>query len=282
MTDHNRQKKIALISDITGFGRCAFTVQLPVISMLRVQCCPVPTAILSNHTAFESHYMADFTPHMEEYIEQWKKLDLQFSGICTGFLGSSEQIRIVRGFIEDFRSRNTIVIVDPVMGDNGKAYKTCTEDICSGMAELVRHADITLPNVTEACILTGRKYKEHWRIAELLEMARQIADLGPGKVVITGIPQGSFIANFCYQKNGSDDFYSIVKAEKVGTSRFGTGDIYSAIISADAVNGMPLERSVRRASSFIKKCIIRSGEMDIPLTDGVCLEEVLHLLRYEG
>ncbi|MBR2121420.1 MAG: pyridoxamine kinase [Lachnospiraceae bacterium] len=275
MTDngsHNKQKKIALVSDVTGFGRCAAAIQLPVISALKVQCCLLPTAVLSNHTAFEDHFMMDLTPQLPAYIEQWKKLGLEFEGICTGFLGSAAQADIISGFIDGFRTERTIVVVDPVMGDHGKAYKTCTADVCEKMKDLVRKADIALPNVTEACILTGTEYREDFKIKELTGLAAEISASGPEKVVITGISQGSFIANLCYSRDGSA---VLVRTKRVSSSRFGTGDIFSAIISADAVNGVSLERSVRRAADFIRKCILKTEDMDLPLTDGVCFEELL-------
>ena len=112
---HNHQKKIALINDMTGFGRCSIAVALPVISMLRVQCCALPTAIFSNHTGFESFYYQDYTDHMQPSINEWKKLGLEFSGICTGFLGSARQIAIVSDFIRDFKRPDNLVIIDPVM-----------------------------------------------------------------------------------------------------------------------------------------------------------------------
>ena len=120
MTSHNHQKKIAVINDISGFGRCSIAVSLPIISMLKVQCCPLPTSIFSNHTGFPSFFFEDFTKNMEPYMEEWKKLDLKFNGISTGFLGSAKQIRIVQEFISEFKSKDTLVIVDPVMGDYGK------------------------------------------------------------------------------------------------------------------------------------------------------------------
>ncbi len=104
---HNNQKKIAVINDYSGFGRCSIAVALPIISVMKVQCCPVPTSIFSNHTGFESFYYEDFTGHMQRYIDEWKKLELQFDGICTGFLGSSEQISIVERFLEDFKRQET-------------------------------------------------------------------------------------------------------------------------------------------------------------------------------
>ena len=273
---HNHQKKIALINDFSGFGRCSIAVELPIISKLKVQCCPLPTSIFSNHTGFPSHFMEDFTPNMEDFIAEWKKLSLSFSGISTGFLGSADQIRIVSNFITDFRTKDTVVIVDPVMGDYGKPYPTYTEDMCRRMKELVKYADIITPNLTEACILTDTPYKEQVKTSEILELVKKLSDLGPSKVVITGIPQKSYICNFCYEEGKEPAF---VKTHKVGQSRSGTGDIFAAIISADAVNGIPFNDSVKKASLFIKKCILSSIELDIPLTDGVCFEEVLDKLK---
>ena len=150
LTDHNRQNKIALINDMSGFGRCSIAVALPIISHMRIQCCPVPTSIFSNHTGFAEFFFEDYTPKMEEYISNWKKIDLRFSGILSGFLGSKEQIRIVEKFIQDFRTEDTVVIIDPVMGENGKPYPTYTEEMCQEMKQLVKYADVLTPNLTEA------------------------------------------------------------------------------------------------------------------------------------
>lgn len=216
--NHNQQKKIALINDFTGFGRCSIAVQLPVISMMKVQCCAVPTAIFSDHTAYDSFYCTDYTAEMEPYIEEWKKLGLKFQGICTGFLGSEEQIRIVGEFIHTFKEKDTTVVVDPVMGDGGKRYATYTEEMCRKMSEVVQYADIVVPNVTEACLLTGTQYKEEWSSGELERLAEQIAGSGPAKVVITGIEKKNHVANLCYEKGAG---YEMIQTEKIGSPRFG-------------------------------------------------------------
>ena len=282
--NHNKQKKIALINDYSGFGRCSVAVQLPIISAMKVQCCPVPTSIFSNHTGFPDFYYYDFTKHLSRYIEMWEKLDLHFKGIATGFLGSSRQIAIVSDFIERFRSPDTVVLVDPVMGDYGSKYPTYTDTMCREMKKLVSCADIVTPNLTEACLLSGVPYRDKWKLTELYALAESIADLGPSKVVITGIPQRSFLCNLCLERHPENDTASrseihIFKTHKVGTSRSGTGDIFSAILAADAVNGVPFAASVRKASGFIKKCILKAVEMDIPVTDGVPFEEVLYSLK---
>ncbi len=303
----SRQKKAAVINDISGYGRCAITVALPIISKLKVQCCPVPTSIFSNHTGFPTYYFDDYTERMQPFIEQWKKLGLKFDGIQTGFLGSKKQIEIVSGFIRDFRQEETIVVVDPIMGDNGKSYATYTEEMCQEMRRLVTLADIITPNLTEACILTGTGYhEEKWKMKEIRKLAMELRRMGPKKVVITGIPQGEYIANYCCEAfaGGSESSIDIqgdgepgiqtnyqpgvqdlgagerlLRTMKVGTQRCGTGDIFAAIITADAVNGVAFDVSVKKASNFIKKSILKSIEMEIPLTDGVCFEEILDTLK---
>ncbi len=273
---HNNQNKIALINDFTGFGRCSIAVALPVISMLRVQCCPVPTSIFSNHTGFDSFFFDDYTEKMEPYIREWRKLGLSFDGICSGFLGSKEQIQVVARFFQEFKREDNQIIVDPVMGDNGRPYATYTPELCEEMGKLAAYADILTPNVTEACILTGTPYQEKFPLREYERMAERLSGMGPEKVVITGIVQGDFIANYCYERGQAP---RVLRSHKVGTQRSGTGDIFTAIIAADAVNGVDFQTSVKKASRFIKKCILKSIELEIPLTDGVCFEEVLWTLR---
>ena len=147
------------------------------------------------------------------------------------------------------------------------------------MKELVHYADILTPNMTEACILTDTPYEDKkWHLSEIEAMAEKLSKAGPSKIVITGITQGQYVANFCHEAGKSS---RVLRTHRIGTSRSGTGDIFTAIIAADAVNGVPFDRSVKKASNFIKKCIQRSIELDIPLTDGVCFEEVLHTLKYD-
>lgn len=271
------QKKIAIINDISGFGRCSVTVALPIISYMGVQCCPVPTAILSNHMGYPNYFMDNYTDRMEEYIENWNKLGIRFDGIATGFLGSVEQIAIVKRFIRMFSTEDTLVIVDPVMGDHGRLYSTYTEELCTQMRELIGQAHITTPNLTEACRLADVPYRDGvWRKKELYAMAERIAALGPSRVVITGISQGEFIANYVYEQGAQPQ---IIRTHRVGEERSGTGDVFSSIIAADGVNGVPFHKSVRKASGFVKRCIVRSEERKVPKTDGVCFEEVLYQLK---
>ncbi len=274
---HNNQKKIAIINDISGFGRCSAAVSLPVISHLRVQGCLLPTSIFSNHTGFDSFYYDDFTEHMTRFIEEWKKLDLRFEGITSGFLGSAAQIQIVKEFICEFKDERTQVVIDPVMGEDGKAYPTYTKELCDKMRQLVEYADILTPNVTEACMLTGTPYKASgWRREELCKMMDKLRGLGAGKIVISGLDSRTYISNVISEEPGE---IRVLRQKRVGRIRSGTGDIFSAVIAADCVNGVDFEQSVRKAAAFVRDCILATERFDIPKTDGVCFEEVLYKLK---
>jgi pyridoxine kinase len=187
-----------------------------------------------------------------------------------------EQIGIVTRFIDDFDSPATQVVVDPVMGDYGRPYATYTSAMCEGMKALAVRADVLTPNLTEACILAEKPYDPHMGVDGALALARDLADLGPSRVAVTGIAEGDRLVNACFER-GRGSF--VVRNRRLGEDRSGTGDVFSAVIAADAVNGVDFEESVCRASCFVGRCIERSIELDLPLTDGVCFEEVLPALE---
>lgn len=282
------QKKIAMINDLSGYGRCSLTVAMPILSAMRIQCCPVPTSILSNHTGFSEWFFDDYTEKMGKYLEKWKGLGLSFDGIATGFLGSEKQIQMVMEMIGDFRGEDTCVIVDPIMGDHGKPYATYTPQMCREMEKLVRMADVVTPNVTESCILTGREYKSWgWSRKELEEMAADIRKLGPKSVVITGVGSRPKKEGWAEDKADSaagsltnvileaDGTLSFQQSRKVGRERPGTGDVFSSIVAGAAVQGWDLKEGVRTAAWFVRECIKKSDELEIPVVNGVCFEEVL-------
>ncbi|MBR6535801.1 MAG: pyridoxamine kinase [Lachnospiraceae bacterium] len=275
---HNQQKKIAVINDFCGFGRCSLTVSLPIVSALKVQCCPVPTSVFSNHTAYDSFFYTDYTNNMSAYIDEWKKLGLTFDGILTGFLGSPEQTKIVRHFLEYFKKEGTVTVVDPVMGDEGKLYSTYSPELAKQMKELLPYADILTPNLTEACILTDTVYQADMGEAELTSLCEKLSVLGPKKIVISGLERDGRLINFVYEKGNVP---VEVAVPKIGPFRAGTGDVFSSVIAADAVNGVGFLASVRHAAAFITKVLRRTVELNIPVTDGVCFEEFLTEIRDE-
>lgn len=269
---HNQQKKIAVINDFCGFGRCSLTVSLPIISAMKLQCCPVPTSVFSNHTAYDSFFYTDYTGYMEAYIAEWKKLNLRFDGILTGFLDSPEQVEIVRHFLEHFKTRDAVTVVDPVMGDDGRLYTTYSEALAKKMKSLVPYADILTPNLTEACILTDTTYRKDMSEEDLWQLCETLHQMGPGKIVISGLERGENLVNYVYEAGQKP---GVIAVPKIGPGRAGTGDVFSSMIVADAVNGKAFVSSVRHAAAFIAKVLRHTTELDLPRTDGICFEEYL-------
>ena len=272
------QKKIALINDVTGYGRCSVAVELPIISALKIQACVLPTAILSVHTGFPTYYIDDYTDRMKPYMENWKENNLTFDGISTGFLGSVQQIELVLDFLRTFKKEGTTVIVDPVMGDYGKLYSSYSEELCRGMRHLLPYADVITPNLTEACRLLRIPYPEDGRttLAELRDMAGALSGLGPGKLVITGIHCGEDIGNYIYERGAEPQ---LLKTKKIGSDRSGTGDVFAGIVSGIVVQGRPLIEAVRTAADFITKTMIYTEELDLPHNCGLAFEEFLTELK---
>ncbi len=275
-SDHNIQKKIALINDYTGFGKCSLAVQLPIISYLGVACAPLPTAILSNHTAYDDYYIDDYTKHWTEYIDKWRSLKLRFEGIYSGFLGSVDQIAMVEDFAKEFLKPGGLVVVDPIMADDGRVYDTYTREMCDEMKRLVCIADVVTPNITEACILTGCDYKEKWTFKELLDIACEISGMGASRTVITGIATEHTLGNFVYEK-GKEPV--IVRCKRREVSRCGTGDVFSSIIAADCLNGVDFLQSVKRASTFVSQALLKTEMLGMDPRDGIAFEDILDKLK---
>ena len=275
-----KQKRIALINDITGFGRCSVTIELPIISALKIQACPLPTAILSVHTGFENYFLDDYTDRMQIYIDSWKKNNLEFDGIASGFLGSEAQIDLVNKFIED--NLSSMIMIDPVMGDHGKLYASYNKSMCRKMRELLTNADLVTPNLTEACELLGMNYPTNGVISDskLANMAYHIAAKTRGhKVVITGVTldtdDGSNITNFIFD-NGN---INLVNAQKLGNDRSGTGDAFFAVLAGSIINGENLVDSVRKSAKFVTRCIAHAEKLNLAWNYGLPFEEFLSELH---
>ena len=281
--------RLAMINDIAGFGRCSTTVSLPVISVMKVQVCPVPTSVLSNHLGFPLCHFDDYTSHMRDYIKVWSELGLTFDGLYCGFLGNEEQIDIVREFVEMFRP--PLFLLDPVMGDHGRAYSSITETHVQKMKAMLPLADIITPNITEACLLTGTPWKDgEWTMQELSGLCERLADIcqqesvssveasvgtvSSASIVITGIRQGDSLVNFLWD----DGVYTTVSTPIAGASRPGTGDIFASILAADAVRGETLLTSVQKAANFVGLCIAGSEKAGTPVQEGVVFEKYLAAL----
>ncbi len=276
--------KLAVINDLTGFGHCSLAVAIPIISVMGVQACPVPTGIFSNHMAFPEWHYTDFTPEMSSYLSVWERLSLSFDGISCGFLGNEALIPALSGFFKQQKETyGTCILLDPVMGDHGKAYSSVTPSYQKALTGLCSLADILTPNLTEACFLTGTAYPEELLTKNNLQpllsllsgMAAKLHGMGIGKVVITGIKIGNFFGNYV----SVSDSGKLLFSPAGGPSRPGTGDIFAAILSADAVKGVPFSDSVKKAAEFVRICTEGSAALNIPIVEGVCLEQYLPLLQ---
>lgn len=280
----NIMKKIAAINDISGFGKCSLTAAIPVISALGVQCCPLVTGIYSNQTEYESYYMLDFTEHMKPYLDEWKKRNAHFDAILSGYISCAKQGEIISDMIDNFSTDNTVVVIDPVMGDNGRIYPNYSVDCISAVKKLAEKANIITPNLTELCLLCESKYEELLTLDdnELFESIRKMSQcfcLNKNKAVITtGIHiKGSKTANAVFE-NGK---LNIITTDTVGGSFSGTGDIFSSFIAAQAVKGIPLKKAVSQASEFIYKSIkatVDECSEGFDRNDGIHFEKYLSQL----
>ena len=277
-------KKVAAIHDLSGFGRASLTTVIPILSTMGIQVCPVPTAILSTHTSnFTGYSFIDLTDYMEEHIAHWKKLNLEFDCIYSGFLGSPRQIKIVSDFVDHFGHKDNLVVVDPVMGDNGHLYGTMGEEMIVEMRKLVSKADIITPNFTEAAFLLGEKYKETTTEEKVKDWLVRISEMGPKIVIITSVPDekiNEFEKNMSViAYNREDDVFWKVSCKYIPVSYPGTGDAYTSVLIGSLLQGDSLPVAIDRAMQFVTQCIKASYGFKYPSREGVLLERNLNTLN---
>ena len=291
---HLPPRRIAAIHDFSCVGRCALTVVIPTLSVMGYQAIPLPTALLSSHTGgFEGLYFRDLTADMHHISNHFDRLDMTFGSIYTGFLGSEEQIATVREFIERFGAtpdetgKAPIILVDPVMGDDGVLYATYTKALADGMRELSTHAQVLTPNLTEACFLTDTPYMDTSTLSErdaeafVLSLLEKLSCLCHGNIVVTGIGlSGGIVANAGRYEDGRIFW---VKRTCQDISYPGTGDIFASVLLGALMQGDDFETACTRAADFIVLLIRESAKIDTPVRMGVALEPYLGvLLQKEG
>ena len=248
-------KRIITVQELSCVGKCSLTVAIPVISAMGVEACVLPTAVLSTHTAFKGVAFRDLTQDISKITSHWKNEKIHFDAIYTGYLGSFEQIDLMQKFIDDFGENDTLVIVDPCMGDNGSLYSGFTEDFASAMAKLCSRASVIVPNMTEACFMLGIPYLEKGYSQEYVEdLLKKLAALGSKRVVLKGI-------NFNDKKLGIVSYDSESEKitwyfhEKMPQNFHGTGDIFASVITGALVRGLSLDKACRLAADFVVESI---------------------------
>ena len=288
-------KKIAVLNDLSGMGKCSLTAAIPVISVMGIQACPLPTAVLSAQTGFPSYYCDDYTDRMDAIMEEWKKMDFYPDGIYTGFLADARQADKAVEFIEQFAKEDTKILIDPVMGDNGEEYPIYTEALCEKMRFLVRRATVITPNLTEALLLLYGAQRAHvlWKELSLMDEERllkftestgkELSKEFDTEVVITGI---DLPARENHQEIGNlicqDGNTTWVTAAKEGGSYSGTGDLFASVLSAGMVKGIDTVDSVHRAVQFLAKGIHDAVVEGTDRNEGICFERYLSELAAEN
>ena len=271
--------RAAVIHDLSGFGRCSLTEVIPILSVMGVQCCPLPTAFLSTHTGgFQGFTFLDMTEELPRIARHWKSLDLRFQAIYSGFLGSERQIDIVADFIRTFRNRDAIVVVDPVMGDDGRAYQTYTPAMCAGMCRLAELADVITPNLTEAAFLLNRDYSALDRSeAGLRRLTEELSLGGTRSVALTGASlEAGKTGAVCFDARTGRT--QAVQTDFIVHPLHGTGDVFASVLTGALLRGRSLAEAAEQAVEFIRACAVRTVEQDLPLREGVDFEPLLGLL----
>ena len=276
----NKVKKVAAVHDLSGVGRVSLTVVMPVLSSMGFQVCPLPTAILSSHTQYPHFSFLDLTNEMERIIEEWKLLGIVFDAFYTGYLGSPRQVQVVERFIREFRKENDLVVVDPVLGDNGKLYANISESMVVEMQKLICSADVITPNLTEAFYLLNSDCKTSLSDDELKSNLFQLSAKGPSMVIITSVPvMGNPHMTSVYAYDKISDRYWKVTCPYLPAHYPGTGDTFTSVITGSLLQGDSLPIALDRASQFILQGIRATFGYKYDTREGILLEKVLHNLR---
>lgn len=262
--------KVAAIHDLSGLGRCSLTVIIPVLSAMGVQVCPVPTAVLSAHTGYSEFVIRDLTDFIKPALEHYQKLGTEFDCVYSGFLASSEQIDHCLEFLNSYP--NALKVVDPVMGDGGKAYPTYTKEMCSKMSKLVAVADIITPNLTEAAILLNEEYPTApMRNSEAKSWLVRLSKQGAKIVVITSVNLADGgMSTIGYDKE-NNSFWKI-KNDYVPAHYSGTGDMFASVLIGGLLKGDSLPIAMNRATAFTELTVKTTYSYQTPWTDGLMLE----------
>ena len=242
-------KRVLTIQDISCLGKCSVTVALPIISAMGVETVILPTAVLSTHTMFKDFTVKDLTDQLIPITDHWKKENVHFDAIYTGYLGSAEEIEIAKKIFDEFGGEDTLIFIDPVMADNGKLYPAFDQEYAKLNAGLCAKADIIVPNVTEACFMTDTEYKETYDEAYVLELLDKLSKLGAKKVILTGIglSEGKTGVYGLDTVTGEKIIY---QNDKVDASYHGTGDIFASVAVGAVLRGLSLDDAFKLAADY--------------------------------
>lgn len=265
--------RVAAIHDVSGFGKCALTIAIPVLSACGVEVCPLPTAVLSANTDFPGFQMVDLTTAMPGFLHHWETIQLHLDAVYSGFLGSAAQMDDITRLVRLFRPKLTLV--DPVCADDGKVYKTYTPEMCRRLRTFTSIADVVTPNLTEACVLTETDFAScRTDSAGIRALAEQIREQGAKSVIITGIERDGVLCNCILDDQGYDERTVPLLPFRM----HGTGDLFASVLTGGLLTGHDLRSSVDSAARFTAFAMEQSAQYEDAFRRGVCFEPYLHLL----
>lgn len=277
-------KKIALVNDLSGFGKCSLTAAISVVSVMGIQAVPLPTAVLSAQSGFPSFYCDDYTDRMDFFTQEWQKMNEHFDGIHSGYLAGPGQIKKVFNLLDAFQANDTIYLADPVMGDNGRRIKVFSNELLDGMRQLCSRASIATPNLTELCLLTEDNYdtltafaKNSDYLERITEIARKLLHTMPKSacVLVTGIIRHSADSSFMGSMAVTDGSCVYYETPYTPRSFSGTGDLFAAVICASLVNGLTVETAIKKAADFLQPAIEAAAAEHVESNHGVHFEKYL-------
>ena len=269
-----KQKRVAAIHDISGFGKCSLTVALPILSAAGIETSVIPTAVLSTHTGGITGFTyRDLTDDMEDFAKHWKSLNINFDSIYTGFLGSFDQIDIVSNIFDLISNKDTLIMVDPCMADNGELYKTYTKDMVGGMKKHCSKAHIIVPNITEAVMMLEKDYVEGPYTKDYIEnLLRELAELGPKKVVLTGVYfDDNKLGAASYDKDTNEIAYAL--NDRIEGLYHGTGDVFASALLSAILNDFNINEAVKIAVDFTCSAIKKTSIAGTDKRFGVNFEQ---------
>ena len=247
-------KRILTIQDISCLGKCSITIALPVISSMGIETVILPTAVLSTHTMFKEFTVKDLSDQLEPITDHWKKCGGKFDAIYTGYLGTEDEIEEVKKIFDEFKDEDTLIFVDPVMGDNGKLYPAFDENYAKRNATLCGKADVIVPNITEACFMTGTEYREEYDEAYIKELLGKLIDLGTKTAVLTGVSLSEGKTGVMGYDSEAGEYFSY-QNDKVDALYHGTGDLFASVTIGAIENGLSWEQAFKLAADYTAETI---------------------------
>lgn len=273
-------KKILLINDLSGYGKVALSVMIPILSHMKYQVFNLPTALVSNTLDYGKFDILDTTDYMKNTIKVWDELNFSFDAICTGFITSAKQAELVYEYCKIQKEKGTIIVVDPIMGDNGVLYNGISKEVITYMKKLCAVADVIIPNISEACFMTGIKSnKSIYSRKDISEIVGNLERLGSNSIVITSVNLEGNLGTIIKEKDSSD--WKCLGYTEIPVRFPGTGDIFTSIVSGNILKGKSLESAVKSAM-FAIEYLIKENKDNIDKYKGIPIEIYLEEMQYEG